>query len=155
MLFLRFSFGAIAFTNCNCISVYLYLYFCCLFEKKKIWNKKKNSKSIKCFLPITHISYALQQILKISCYDSILAFAHENLTKIGKYTILLREWTCDCLQRRYFLRNINAQKNYSNRYRNLSHVTWLYFCFRFFDNDWEHQIHSVHLLWVVIGWLIR
>ena len=137
------------------VIVLLYICICifvvCLKKKKKIWNKKKKSKSIKCFLPITHISYALQQILKISCCDSILAFAH----KVCKYTTLLREWTCDCLQRRYFLRNINAQKNYSNRYRNLSHVTWLYFCFRFFDNDWEHQIHSVHLLWVVIGWLIR
>ena len=45
-LILIFSFGVIAFTNCNCISVYLY--FCCLFErKKKVEIKKKKEKIVK------------------------------------------------------------------------------------------------------------
>ena len=32
----------IAFTNCTCISVYLYLHFCCLFERKKLKLKKES-----------------------------------------------------------------------------------------------------------------
>ena len=44
---LIFSFGVITFTNYNCISVYLYLYFCCLFEREKKIEIKKTQKTLR------------------------------------------------------------------------------------------------------------